>query len=162
MENFVYASELPYPKIETTNDLRLAKMLLPSYAGIGSETTAVMTYCYQVYISPKYAKIQDALEHIAVVEMKHHEILGKLIYALGGYPIIGARQYWNGAMANYTLNPKKFLKENIEAEKAAIRNYEQTILNTDNENVKTILSRIILDEELHIKIFETLLNEMEE
>lgn len=160
MENINYSSELPYPQIEVETNLPLAKMLMPLYAGINSETTAVMTYTYQSYVTPSFKEISSILENIAIVEMRHHEILGKLIFALGGYPVIGARQYWNGSMANYTLNPKKFLKQNIEAERNAISNYEQTILAIDNENVKSILARIILDEEVHVKIFEKLLNDL--
>ena len=70
---------------------------------------------------------------------------------------MGARTWWNGSFAYYTLDPKKYLMENIKAEKSAIANYERTILNVSNESVKTLLARIILDEEMHIKVFNELL-----
>lgn len=38
-------------------------------------------------------------------------------------------------------------------------NYERTILNLDDECIKMMLERIILDEEIHIKIFKELLKE---
>lgn len=53
--------------------------------------------------------------------------------------------------------PQKFLRQNITAEETAILNYERTVLALHTESVKTLLERIILDEELHIKIFKELL-----
>ena len=72
---------------------------------------------------------------------------------------MGARTYWNGSFANYTLDPKRYLSENILAEQNAIMNYERTILNLSTDSVKMLLERIILDEEIHIKIFKQLLKE---
>lgn len=98
------------------------------------------------------------MKEVAIVEMHHHEMLGKAIYALGGYPVMGARTWWNGSFANYTLDPRKYLLENIRGEKNAIVNYERTILNLTDESVKTLLARIIIDEEIHIKVFKDLLS----
>lgn len=154
-----YASNLPYPEIQTEQNIAESKLLMPLYSGSSGELTAVMTYCFQTYVSPKYPDICEALEGIAITEMLHHELLGKTIYALGGYPIMGARTYWNGSFANYTLNPRKYLRENILAEQNAIMNYERTILNLSSDSVKMLLERIILDEEVHIGIFKQLLKD---
>lgn len=152
-----YASELPYPKIEVGQNVAESKILMPVYSGSAGELTAVMTYCFQKYITPKYPEITAALEGIAITEMRHHELLGETIYALGGYPVMGARTYWNGSYVNYTLDPRKYLRQNIIAEETAILNYERTILNLTTDSVKMLLERIILDEEVHIKIFKELL-----
>ncbi len=158
MENQKYASELPYPSIDVDKNVAESKMLMPSYAGSASELTAILTYAFQSYITPRYPEIAKAMEGVAMVEMHHHELLGKAIYALGGYPVMGARTWWNGSFANYTLDPKKYLLENIRSEKNAIVNYERTILNLTDESVKTLLGRIIIDEEIHIKVFKDLLS----
>ena len=50
--------------------------------------------------------------------------------------------------------------ENNVEEKLAIENYESVISKTNDENVKYILKRIILDERLHIEIFKNLYNQM--
>lgn len=157
MENLIFASDLPYPEIEVAPNIAQSKLLMPLYAGASSELTAILTYAFQSYVSPKYPEIAHALKGIAIVEMHHHKLLGTTIYKLGGYPIMGARNYWNGSFANYTLNPKKFLQDNILGEEATIVNYERTILNVESESVKTLLERIILDEEIHIKVFKELL-----
>lgn len=157
MEINKFASDLPYPVVEVKQNVAQSKLLMPSYSGSSGELTAILTYCFQSYVSPKYPEIVRAVMGVAKCEMLHHRLLGDAIYKLGGYPIMGARTYWNGSMANYTLDPRKYLKQNIEAEQTAILNYERTILNLQDECVKMLLERIILDEEIHIKIFEELL-----
>lgn len=160
MEIIKFASELPYPEIEVKANLAQSKLLMPNYCGAGGELTAILTYCFQSYITPKYPDLSRAIIGVAKCEMLHHRLLGDAIYKLGGYPIMGSRTYWNGSFANYTLDPKKFLQQNIVAEESAIINYERTILNLEEESVKMLLERIILDEELHIKIFKELLKEL--
>lgn len=152
-----YAVELPYPEIEAAENLADSKLLMPNYGGPSGELTAITTYCFQLYVSGRNRQLADALEGIAKVEMKHHALLGDAIFKLGGYPVMGGRTYWSGSFVNYMLDPKKFLRQNITAEETAILNYERTVLNLRTESVKTLLERIILDEELHIKIFKDLI-----
>lgn len=154
----IFRSELPYPEIRVEQNIADSKLLMPSYGGPSGEVTAVMTYSFQHFISEKTAELSSALIGIAKTEMIHFDLLGKCIYELGGYPIIGGRTYWNGSFANYTLDTRKYLQQNIMAEETAILNYERTILNLSQESVKLLLERIILDEEVHIKIFKELLN----
>ncbi len=156
MEPIKFASELPYPQVEPEDNLAEAKLLMPSYGGAAGELTAVLTYCFQSYITPFKGELSKTLMGVAKCEMQHHRLLGSAIYSLGGYPMIGSRSYWSGNYINYTPNPKKFLLLNIQAEKAAISNYERTILNANVESVKMLIERIILDEEMHVKIFEEL------
>lgn len=158
MEFTKFANELPYPRIDAEENLAEAKLLMPSYGGAAGELTAVLTYCFQSYVTPTYDELRSALGGISKCEMTHHRLLGDAIFALGGYPMMGARSYWNGNYINYTPSPKKFIALDIQAEKTAIANYERTILNVSSENVKSLLERIILDEEIHIKILEELLH----
>ncbi len=155
-----FQSELPYPQIEVEKNVAESKLLMPCYAGMASELSAILTYAFQSYITQNHPEISKALECVSIVEMKHHELLGKTIYKLGGYPIMGARNYWNGSFASYTLEPKKFLEQNIIAEESAIINYERTILNLKTESVKMLLERIILDEEIHVKVFRDLIAQL--
>lgn len=157
MDTYKCCSELPYPELEVDKNVAESKLLMPSYAGATSEQTAVMTYCFQSYISIARPDFAKALIDIAKCEMKHHSLLGKTIYLLGGYPVIGSRSYWSGNLVNYTLDPRKYLQQNIIAEESAIINYERTILNLKSESVKMLLERIILDEEVHIETFKELL-----
>ncbi|MBR4801006.1 MAG: manganese catalase family protein [Clostridia bacterium] len=155
--NLKYSSDLPYPEIIVEENVQESKLLMPSYSGVASELTAILTYSFQSYITLQLPEIRDVIEGIAQTEMLHHELLGTTITKLGGFPVMGARSYWNGSFVNYTLDPKKFLKQNILAEENAIKNYERTILNLTSPSVKMLLERIILDEQVHIEDFKELL-----
>lgn len=150
------SSELAYPKLVVERNLADSRLLMPSYGGNASEITAIMTYSFQHFICP-VKEIAETMLGISAVEMKHMELLGEAITELGGYPIIGGRTYWNGSYVNYTLDTKKFLRQNILAEETAILGYERTILNLNQDSLKQLLERIIIDEEIHIKIFKELL-----
>ena len=151
-----FASDLAYPEIEVDKNLSDSRLLMPSYGGNAGEITAIMTYSFQHFICP-VDEIARVLRGISIAEMRHGELLGEAITALGGYPIVGGRTYWNGSYVNYTLDTKKFLKQNILAEENAILGYERTILNLSQDCLKQLLERIIVDEEIHIKLFKELL-----
>ena len=110
--NLKYSSDLPYPEIIVEENVQESKLLMPSYSGVASELTAILTYSFQSYITLQLPEIRDVIEGIAQTEMLHHELLGTTITKLGGFPVMGARSYWNGSFVNYTLDPKKFLKQN--------------------------------------------------
>lgn len=156
MDHKKFASEISYPEIVVEPNIADSRLLMPSFGGSGSETTAIMTYTFQHFICP-IPEIADVLKGISIAEMKHMDLLGEAIVALGGYPIIAGRTYWNGSFVNYTLDTKKFLRQNILAEETAILNYERTILNLSQDSLKQLLERIIVDEEIHIKLFKELL-----
>ncbi len=153
----LYKSELAYPVVSVEKNLGDSKVLMPVYGGVGGEITAIMTYTYQHFITEN-KELSLMLEGVSAVEMHHMELLGKAITALGGYPVIGGRTYWNGSSVNYTLDPKRFLKQNVIAEENAILSYERAILNLSQDSLKLMLERIILDEEIHIKLFKEFLN----
>jgi len=140
-----------------------AAVLQSDYAGKGSETTAIMTYIYQNYITRLYNEdVADVLERIAITEMHHHDILGTTIARLGGNPVIGADNcWWTGANVNYAVNLKEMLLDNIKAEQAAIQNYRRTIAKLTNQSIIETVECIIADEEVHIATFAVLLKYLE-
>lgn len=153
-------SDLPYPKIDiTTKNKSDAMLLMNDYAGKVSETTAVMQYMYQHYIIKQFdEEIADIMEEIAITEMHHHEMLGVSITELGGDPIISSLgPFWSGSYVAYSRKIKQMLLDDIESEEAAIRNYKKTIMCLTDEDLKKMIKRIILDEEVHIQTFKALL-----
>ena len=154
-----YALSLPYPELTGYLSPKEVRCLVDDYGGRKSETTAVMQYVYQHYIlDTEYPEIGDALMGIAITEMHHHELLGEAIVMAGGDPIIsGSTCFWSGSNVNYIKNPVAILRANIEAERQAIAKYRRTIECVSNPSLKDLISRIIMDEELHISIFQDLL-----
>ena len=96
-----------------------AAVLQSDYAGKGSETTAIMTYIYQNYITRLYNEdVAEVLERIAITEMHHHDILGTTIARSGQLLVDGSQrqlrrqsqrnafgQHKSGASRNSELSP---------------------------------------------------------
>lgn len=156
-------SDLPYPddiKINEKNAEEV-KLLMPIYSGRDSETTSFLTYSYQHYIlKPEYEKLSEMIEHISIVEMIHHDLLGTMIVQLGGTPIIGSNyNYWQGGYINYAKDVLNIINNNIVSEKKSIEDYKKILIRLSSDTVKEVVKRIISDEEIHLKAFESMLKQ---
>lgn len=161
-----YSVDMPYPKVQVEKkDICLAKKIMNVYAGILSEDTCIHTYIYQKLVLEENEDIKRILHGIAVVEMHHLEILGKLIMELGLTPLFASVEndtlkWFSGDYVIYNKNIKEILLSNIEQEEKVIKGYEDIIASTSDECVRHILKRIILDEKLHIEIFSKLYQQL--
>lgn len=163
MENDKFQIDLPYVSMNDISENKsFGRILLFDYVGLESELTAIQQYTYQhFFMEGKYEDVAKALHEISIVEMKHFEILGKLIFKLGVDPKLrtekdGKDIYWNGKYPQYSKSIKSILLDNIESEEAAIRNYKESIRKIDEPQIDAIIKRIILDEKLHLEIFTSL------
>ena len=164
MHDFLSLPQNPYPELTVYNYCpNDVCALTDDYAGRASETTAVMQYSYQSYILKEdYPDIANTLEEIAIAEMRHHELLAKAIVASGGNPVIaGTRCFWSGNFVNYATDVKKILCIDLEAERQAICNYQQTIQCLQNKSIIQLIERIICDEKAHAAIFEQLIEQLD-
>lgn len=156
----------PYPEIKVEKEnLEYAKLLLDDYVGIASEETSIQQYIYQSIdkfdVCPEFS---NTLRGIAIVEMRHLDMLGKTIKALGVTPKFKfvnktnkCMEYWNSSFVDYTATIEKMLKSDIELEKKAIISYKKHMSIIEDKYIKEILMRIIEDEVLHIECFNKLL-----
>ena len=120
-------------------------------------------------------KYRVELPYPSVAEIQRNPEIAKLImhaYAgevsedtairnLGVYPIyldpnFHTYNYFTSRYVSYEVDFKCLLKADIEAEQNAILNYESLIAVISDEAVCNVLRRIILDETLHLEIFEKL------
>ncbi len=158
-----YKADMPYPDtIIKTQSMYEIRLLMPVYGGRESETTAIMNYIYQSYVlAEQYPEIADCLLHIGMVEMEHHEMLGKAITMLGGTPYIGGNHsYWQGSYANYSKDIKTILQNDIADEKQAIRDYKDITHTSKMPEIVVLVERIIEDEKVHIEILTTIINSL--
>ncbi len=157
--------DIPYPEIKVKEkNIKLAKEILSSYAGSVSEDTAIHNYIFQ-YLILENDEIKNILKEIAIVEMHHLEILGELVKKLGLTPLYLSvsndnTKWFSGEYVTYEKELKNILLDNIRNEELAIKNYEKIIIGTDDEYVKYILKRIILDEKMHIQVFMKLYSQV--
>lgn len=164
MECQQYELNLPYPEVSGGPDPNTVILLQEDYAGIISEMTATNQYMYQylLLVENNYSFAQ-ALRCIAINEAQHRELLGRAIVRLGGTPVYAAtNSYWCANFVSYDQDPQRMLLANINVEYAAIYNYRWHIELTTNDSVKRLLERIILDEELHIRMFSEMQNTLQQ
>lgn len=161
MEVCKYCLSLPYPQVEGKVDNGTLAQIMQSIGGKNGEMTACTQYIFEhvVFEGKNRDKLAVELKGIAICEMKHYELLSSAVLSFGGEPLVsGAYSFWNGSYLNYCYDTKSLLQNNIYAEQIAIKDYEKIIQTTDNDSLKRLIGRIIMDEQLHITIFENLLN----
>lgn len=147
----------PYPELRVrAPSAEYAALLLTDYAGKVSETTAVMQYMYHHLVAPEgYDWIAEMLEDIAIVEMRHKEMLGKTIRLLGVDPRFhdGEGRYWDAREVRYEEGFRNQLLADAEAERQAIAQYERHYRMIEDPHIRQLLVRIIADEQLHLFLF---------
>lgn len=149
-----------YPQIKVHEQNQFyANLLTVDYCGSVSELSAVTQYIHgESCMSGSYCEEARVLLGIAVAEMMHLQKLGELILLLGGhldYSVptrSGKPQVWTPNYLNFAGNLSGILSANIEAEKAAIDQYEQHMRRIEDGCVNAVLARIVQDEEYHIML----------
>lgn len=152
----------PYPEPAVKGQSpEYAALLLEDYAGRVSEFTATAQYIYHHLVVPEgYEWIGDLLEDTAIVEMHHLELLGETIRLLGADPRYYAQDgvYWTARHVAYREGLRQQLEADIEAERAAIAQYERHYALIADQHIRRLLARIIADEQLHLYLFRWALN----
>ena len=162
------ALDIAYPALDgIEEDAAALKIVSPAYAGDEGELCAVLQYIYQHILFDNmgckdYANI---LLKIAVTEMKHLEILGKLILKLGAAPVYSYLppypiNYFSARTVSYSKNPQKMILDDIAAEQYAIDTYTKILCRVKIEQVAAVIQRIRMDEEEHLSTFKCIFKEM--
>ena len=160
--------DLPYPPIQVGGqDQAYAGILSNDYCGAVSELSAITQYINnENRLSCEKCPLAKTILGIAMAEMMHLQKLGELIVLLGGSIDFAARQP-NGRQKlwtpQYLTSPERtdqMLLADIEAEKAAIQQYQMHIRMIGDNAVNAVLERIIKDEEYHIMLLRTMLSEL--
>lgn len=155
-----YADPSPYPEVKVLEpNPYYSWLLLDDYAGIVSEFTAISQYLYHYFFFKNIDKeLGKLLENVSITEMLHMEILADTIKKLGGNPLIRGSystcgDFWNGSFIYYGTRLCERLKADIDSEYKAIEEYTRHIYLIHDPNIRAILRRIILDEKVHIGLF---------
>ncbi len=160
-------ADLPYPQIQAAGqNMVYANLLSIDYCGSVSELSAITQYINnENRLSCIKCPVAKTILGIAMAEMMHLQKLGELVNLLGGNVDFIAK-YQNGAKLwtpAYILipeNPGKMILADIEAEKAAIKQYRVHVNMIKDNCVTAVLERIIKDEEYHIMLLQSLLKEI--
>lgn len=155
----MYSIVLPYPQVKVNEkNPNYLDLILLNYASSISEFDAIAQYTYhQIALTYENKEISQTIRGISIVEMHHLELLGEIILKLGvepGYWINNKKKnYWSAKLINYDLSSiENILTIDIQSEKAAIKQYKETISKINDDYINAIIKRIILDEEFHIQL----------
>lgn len=141
-----------------------ASLLRDSYAGRDSEMTKTCQYLYHHFLMSEINKeIANILYNIAKVEMKHLEMLAKLILQLDGDPVFKGgeegKSYWNASYVYYGINIYDMLRKNLASEYKALKNYEEHFLIIQDDYIKDVLKSIMEDENIHIELLNSIIKD---
>ena len=153
-------SRVPYPKVENIKpDHYFGKMLYDAYSGSKSELTTILSYVFEYLTNGDYEEVVTFLKMISKQEMKHLDLLGEILVSLELEPYYmstyGNKWCSDNVRTNFS-SLEEMLSCNIESEKGAIKEYQHLMKIAQNESIKAVLARIIMDEENHVQIFEML------
>lgn len=159
--------DLPYPEIQVKEkNTAYANLLSIDYCGSVSEMTAITQYINnENRLSCERCPLAKTILGIAMAEMIHLQKLGQFIFLLGGNIDFvaknhdGRRKMWTPEGLNIPEKAGKMLKADIEAERAAIRQYQMHIKMIKDNDINAVLMRIVQDEEYHIMILQGLMKE---
>jgi bacterioferritin len=144
----------PSGKVNIKNK-HVADLLLNAFAdGGNAELTAIAQYINH-HLTINNKNVSNLELCIALVEMKHLEMIGNLIESLGGNPkyFRTNRQYWTGGNVDYGKTLCQKLSLDIYAETEAIAAYRELLRQIKIPQVRRVLKRILADEIYHRKLF---------
>ena len=159
MNDFSPSQAYPVPRVVEENRY-YAMLLLEDYAGAAGELTAITQYMYHsICWQNNDCDVANLTRQIAIAEMRHLELLGKTIELLGVSPTFrcvhqNTSGFWTAQFVYYGSDVVDRLAADIAKESAVISNYNLHIKMIDDPYVKKLLTRILLDEELHLRLFQ--------
>lgn len=159
--------DLPYPETRVREkNTSYANLLSVDYCGSVSELSAIAQYInHENRMSCQKCPLIQTILGIAMAEMIHLQKLGEMIFLLGGDVDFTARYHdrkprmWTPEGLCAAGDIRQMLLSDIEAEKGAVKQYTMHMRMINDEYVKAVLARIVMDENYHIMLLETLLEE---
>jgi bacterioferritin len=167
-----FNADFPYPEIRLEKkDPQIAQFMLSDLADPVGEASSVVLYLFDTIVLHDDDEFSKVFKNIYQTEMIHAEIFADLAYQAGAEPRLwstgatGKTQrnlsYWSPGRVAYATDKKTIVRNAIALERASIEKYETQISLAKNDTLSLILRRILLDEQLHIEMFNALLNKLQ-
>lgn len=160
----IFTAEGGYPPINISERNPLyAQKMLDNMGGANSEMSAVSLYFYNNLMTDEgYEDVAYIFHKISIVEMHHLEIFGKIARAMGEDPRLwtwryNRRVFWTPSYNNYPIEFSRLIHNSLNGELAAIEKYQCQVRTIENECIVANLQRIIRDEQVHVDIFNKII-----
>ena len=143
-------------------DIRLARAVEECYV---EQLASAMAYTYRSLITEQIDRgFADRMDDVAVEKAEHFRMLGELILALGGDPVIrtqlrigGADRCLLGAGGGGRI-PERLLRDALQEEKRLVDRLQNLMGHTQDRVVRSLLSYILSDEERQIAYLQDVLH----
>lgn len=161
-----YKLDIPYPSIDNLEtNIEYSQLILSNLGGLHSKMNTVSLYFYNhIILEEQWPELSEAMIQLCLVEMKHLNIFAKICYKLGADPRLwdchqDLLEYWSPSFNVYPRQINTLLENAIIQEQNTITNYQYQMSCIDEPIIQNMLKRIILDEQLHVEIFNTFLQQ---
>ncbi len=156
---------LPYPSLDDIEkDKKTALILSRAYAGCHGELNAILQYIYHHFYFNDLRKKEYAekLIEISLAEMLHLSLLGETLLKLGLDPQYITysplfNNFYSTKNVSYSKQIDKMLLDDLSSELVAIEEYKEISQSIKDPKIQALLSRIILDEELHVQVLKEIM-----
>lgn len=162
-----FSDHTPYPPVKVCGpNPQYARLMLKNIASYSSEMSAISLYIYNsVILKSEYPDLADCFLQVSKVEMRHLEIYCQLASLLGADPRLWSYSgrklsYWSPSCNQYPRLMPQIIEYAICGEYEAIESYRRQSAWVRDEYIVNNINRIILDEERHIEIFHSMLEEL--
>ena len=158
---------LPYPPVQPESCRpEYAYAMLSNVGSDNSEMSAVCLYFYNsVLLTQEFPNFAGLFHQISIVEMHHLDIFASFAFQMGLDPRLWSMKnrhmsYWTPAYNRYPRIIRMVIENSIRGEIATIDKYTRQAESIKDANIVENLNRIILDEQHHIKLFQTMLEQI--
>ena len=156
-------AEGAYPSLKDLQcDAYSARILSSAYATSAGELNASLQYIYHsINFSCKNDdKRAELLKSIAIAEMIHLNLLGEALIRLGAPPVYSYcppahYNFYSTKFVAYSRSLRNMIEDDVMGEKYAIYNYERMLPRLKNDTLRTLICRILEDENLHVEALKS-------
>lgn len=160
-------NDITYNLANLLQDCRSARIISPAYATHNSELGQFLQYTYHAtqFEYQKNTYVANILRKLAEQDLKNFVLIGETLIRLGVDPIYTAfppirANYYNTREICYSSNFITMTMCNINAVTRAIKEYKIMLTLLQNQEVKNIISYILLKKEEELVSLNQILNSL--
>ena len=159
-------AEGSYPSLKSLEkDPVSARIISAAYATSSGEVNASLQYIYHsINFSCRDAEVRaQLLKSIAIAEMMHVNMLAEALMRLGEQPVYSFcppahYNFYSTKFVAYSRTLRNMVEDDIMSEKYAIYGYERMLPRLKNSTLRTLICRILEDEQLHLESLKSSLD----
>lgn len=161
-------AEGAYPNLsDLAPDCYSARVISNAYATSCGELNTVLQYVYHSvnFLCNGNKCVSEQLKGIAVAEMMHLDMLAEALMRLGAQPVYSVLppaqyNFYSTKFVAYSRSLQNMIEDDLMGEKYAIYTYERMLMRLKNPTLQALICRIIDDENVHVGVLCSILDDL--